>query len=502
MIANTIELIATTDRVGIENFFSQTEKSHNTYEAVKEQIRTDPELAAMLQHPSLTPEQKQQMLDRITAAVMVELGFTPHDNLLIATDATTPSEDQFFGFYSEHNGNAYVNDVENTDTRELVTTAGHEAIHAMDHQSGILISSLDSETRQDINHYATNFGENLADYADFALDLSGYGGLAVSNDHFGNKNEVVLSSTREFGNLKPEEGDFYCANSFSCYGKKTENLFRHSQTSSVPIALLSNYQIREKVNEDGLVVGYEAYNPDTKNIIVMKPDELPGFVAVVEEVPFVGFSLETMSIAEHSSNNALFGLHDDGYVGGVTLAWEQYLSDPNNYVEAIIGLAGGGASGKVFRSNKNRISSSTPASIGEQYTAKRFESSESAYEFYSNKVKNLNVSSNKNGAVYYSGPGNRELAEQFANENRKTILEMTPGGKWLENESLFGAESPVSKAQAAAIWKQLSERYARNSSGNAVGFVKGAKADRTFNTVEYPALISNPKITNVITGGD
>jgi filamentous hemagglutinin len=57
MIGNTIGLIATTDRVGITDLFSETEKYYQTYEAVKEQVRTSPELALMLQDPNLTPAQ-------------------------------------------------------------------------------------------------------------------------------------------------------------------------------------------------------------------------------------------------------------------------------------------------------------------------------------------------------------------------------------------------------------------------------------------------------------
>ncbi len=35
---------------------------------------------------------------------------------------------------------------------------------------------------------------------------------------------------------------------------------------------------------------------------------------------------------------------------------------------------------------------------------------------------------------------------------------------------------------------------------NAVGFVDGARPSGIFTTVEYPTLLANPNITNVITG--
>ena len=55
--------------------------------------------------------------------------------------------------------------------------------------------------------------------------------------------------------------------------------------------------------------------------------------------------------------------------------------------------------------------------------------------------------------------------------------------------------------QAHSVWFTLSQRYAESASGSAVGFVEGADPEGIFTTVEYPALLANPNITNVITGG-
>jgi len=75
-------------------------------------------------------------------------------------------------------------------------------------------------------------------------------------------------------------------------------------------------------------------------------------VQVVESIATVGYSLESMTNAEHVSNNAVSGLHDEGYFGGVEHAWELYLSDPDTYIEAVIGIAGAGAIGKVSKFSK------------------------------------------------------------------------------------------------------------------------------------------------------
>jgi hypothetical protein len=113
----------------------------------------------------------------------------------------------------------------------------------------------------------------------------------------------------------------------------------------------------------------------------------------------------------------------------------------------------------------------------------------------------LDVSTAPSKAVFYSGRGNRELAETFAKQSGKTTLEMTPGGRWLDQQKLFGSDSPLTRAEARQVWSILSKRYADEASGTAIGFVKGSTVDSIFNTVEYDALIKNANIENVLTGG-
>ena len=124
-----------------------------------------------------------------------------------------------------------------------------------------------------------------------------------------------------------------------------------------------------------------------------------------------------------------------------------------------------------------------------------------AFGRYLRAVERLNVRTPHNSAVFYSGVGNRALAESFAKENGRLTLEMTSGGKWLDSRALFGAESPLTIPQAVQVWSRLSQRFAAESSGTAVGFVKGARPGGIFNTVEYPELVKNSSIVNVVTGG-
>lgn len=126
---------------------------------------------------------------------------------------------------------------------------------------------------------------------------------------------------------------------------------------------------------------------------------------------------------------------------------------------------------------------------------------DSAFSSYMSAAQTLDVSTAENGSVFYSGAGNRALAEKFAASNGRTTLEMTPGGSWLDAQGLFGPSSPLTPGEATQVWSTLSGRFAAGASGNAVGFVEGARAGGIFNSTEFPALLDNPNITNVITGG-
>ena len=121
------------------------------------------------------------------------------------------------------------------------------------------------------------------------------------------------------------------------------------------------------------------------------------------------------------------------------------------------------------------------------------------FERYVNEAYEVDVSTGANQAVFYSGKGNRALAEAFAKLNGKMTLEMTPGGRYFDNLDLFGKNSPLTEEQALKVWEILSKRYAKSASGNVYGIVKGANPGSIFNTVEYQALKENPYVTNIFT---
>lgn len=155
----------------------------------------------------------------------------------------------------------------------------------------------------------------------------------------------------------------------------------------------------------------------------------------------------------------------------------------------VAALAEGGAA--LYRGGVNLASSGSLA-----------RSSETPFQYYMRQAQTLNVSTSENGAVFWSGPGNRALAEQFAHQNGRFTLELTPGGSWLDQQQLFNAAtSPLTPAEAIQVWQKFSQRFAAEASGTSVGFVNGARAASTFNTIEYPTLLNNPNVRNVITGG-
>ncbi|MFC3680298.1 hypothetical protein [Bacterioplanoides pacificum] len=209
MIVDTVTLIATTDRVGVTDFFKETGKSHTTYEAIKSEIANNPELAVQLEREDLTPVEKETMLNQLTRSVMVELGYSTGDyqNVLVADGQDHVVKDgaifERHGFYSEETQNAYINDALISDTEGLVTTVGHEMFHAMDDHDG-------SETKyseQDNEIYATQYGNNFGDYTNVAMSVTGNGSMADKNQHMGNDSIKVRVQTESYNQLDKSKGD-------------------------------------------------------------------------------------------------------------------------------------------------------------------------------------------------------------------------------------------------------------------------------------------------------
>ena len=89
----------------------------------------------------------------------------------------------------------------------------------------------------------------------------------------------------------------------------------------------------------------------------------------------------------------------------------------------------------------------------------------------------------------------------WAETNRKLTIEMTEGGKWLNSLDLYGAKSPVTRAEADALWRSASKQFAGNASGRINAFTSGtfSNPDSIFYNIELPILKASPNINPKIT---
>jgi hypothetical protein len=119
------------------------------------------------------------------------------------------------------------------------------------------------------------------------------------------------------------------------------------------------------------------------------------------------------------------------------------------------------------------------------------------YNGYKAKLSSFDVSTDTNSAVFYSGDNglNRARARIFAQEAGKKVIEMTPGGNWLNQEKIYN-KLPANLADS--IWQSLSIKYANNAEGEVFVFANNADPTRVFLSTELPLLESSPKVTGII----
>ncbi|WP_428087233.1 hemagglutinin repeat-containing protein [Candidatus Thioglobus sp.] len=215
MIASAIKQIIKTDRTGVTDFFSEVDKLHKTDEAVKNKIANDPELAKTLTDPNLTPKQKQSLTTQLVNGVMIELGYQEVAEVKVVFDANDKTRQ---GHYSK-DGDIYLNDASIDNTKDLVTTAGHEASHVIDKQNPNI--NINPTTKADNEIYAENFG----DYVEFASENYGDGNLASSNNHTGNNSSQTLkNNNRDYAQVDKSKGqDFLHINEEYDYANEMTN---------------------------------------------------------------------------------------------------------------------------------------------------------------------------------------------------------------------------------------------------------------------------------------
>ncbi|HEX4997176.1 MAG TPA: RHS repeat-associated core domain-containing protein, partial [Terriglobia bacterium] len=121
--------------------------------------------------------------------------------------------------------------------------------------------------------------------------------------------------------------------------------------------------------------------------------------------------------------------------------------------------------------------------------------STTSLEYVLQKVETLDFSTASNKAVFYSGPGQWARATAFAERTGKTTIEMTSGGRELAADSVFQSLSPAEQFQ---VWQRASTPFAKGASGEVHAFIRGARPDRTFRTIEEKLLDANANVHRYI----
>ncbi len=206
-ITNAIEQIATTDKANVLNFFKETDKNVKVYEGIKKELAKNPQLAKQLQNPNLTPQQKQDMLQTIANTVKKSLGYdTAQDDVKIVSTTQTGANNQEFKGHYANNDKTYINDKNNQDTDDLISTIAHETQHNIDDQDNKHIPQ-----DQDQNDYADNFGDDVSFYTSNALDYTHDGTMAQTNNHIAPQSiqeyAMVSRNSMQFGGLDKDKGD-------------------------------------------------------------------------------------------------------------------------------------------------------------------------------------------------------------------------------------------------------------------------------------------------------
>lgn len=96
------------------------------------------------------------------------------------------------------------------------------------------------------------------------------------------------------------------------------------------------------------------------------------------------------------------------------------------------------------------------------------------------------------------GKGNEgvKLSQEFARANGGVTLEMTKGGKWLNEMDLFGANSPFTFKEAVKIWEGVSTKMVQQASGQ-VRSVIGQVRPTSIYRAEQSEILMNAKITGL-----
>jgi hypothetical protein len=117
------------------------------------------------------------------------------------------------------------------------------------------------------------------------------------------------------------------------------------------------------------------------------------------------------------------------------------------------------------------------------------------------KVRSLGLQTQRDELILWSGLGpgriGIERSQAYAVDNGGRTLEMTPGGKWLDEMNLYGKNSPFTQTQADYIWGNVSRSLVEGASGQLRALQGAVRPTSVYRGIELPAAIANPNVTGI-----
>ena len=109
-------------------------------------------------------------------------------------------------------------------------------------------------------------------------------------------------------------------------------------------------------------------------------------------------------------------------------------------------------------------------------------------------VNQLGLNTPRDQLILWSGLGRGDegvaLSQQYAAENGGITLEMTSGGKWLNQMDLFGGSSPFSQVEARQIWTNVSTNMIQDASGQVRSLIGEVSPSSVYRAEQAELMIN------------